>query len=521
MKKSTLQSYLYAAICLLAFVLLPSAIDAQRMEGMASFYGDEFNNKLTSTGETFRQTSFMAASKELPWGTVVEVTNLSNGKTTQVWINDCGPHARGRLIDLSKAAAIDLDFIKQGETKVRLRILQASNAGPTCGRGAWSRALKKQGKAVPPPPAPWDPTKTVAIKPVNPVVPGPVLTNPASPVPAGINRGMAGYYPDRLNGRSTSTGEIYDRAKFTAASKTFAYGTRLEVTNIVNGAKVEVLVNDCGPNSADRIIDLSRAAADRIGLVRAGSAAVELRVIEAGTKGPTCNRSAWVQAQRANTVPLGPGQVAPPGPTVPGATAPAPAPSTSGNLIDAYQLQVGAFGDRTNAEAVVSKLVKAGLPDTYAITSGKLTRVFTGLSATKKEAEAAKKAVAKVGYPKTKVVKTQVAPTALAKEEPATGPATYGTSSTPTPAPAPAPTREYDPTDILFGVQVSSFSSKANADKAMTALREAGIGEVYSAKVGKAYRVFVGKFYFQSQAETEKEKLAKLGFGGGSVRRVQ
>ena len=54
-----------------------------------------------------------------------------------------------------------------------------------------------------------------------------------------MTRGMASYYPDRLHGRPTSTGETYDRAKFTAASKIFPYGTRLEVTNIVNGAKTQ------------------------------------------------------------------------------------------------------------------------------------------------------------------------------------------------------------------------------------------------------------------------------------------
>ncbi len=495
-------------------LFVSNSIEAQRMEGMASFYADKFDGGPLSVGGTFRQSAYTAASKELDWGTVVEVTNLSNGKTTQVLINDCGPHARGRLIDLSKAAARDLDFIRQGETKVRLRIVRSSNSGPTCSRSKWKKKLKSQGKQIPPPPPPWDPTQTVSIKPAAQEQP---LT-PSGPVPAGITRGMASYYPDRLNGRPTSTGETYDRAKFTAASKLYTYGTRLEVTNIVNGAKTQVLVNDCGPHSADRIIDLSRAAADRIGLVQAGSAAVEIRVLEQGTKGPTCNRSAWAKNQRENTTTLGPGQADPPAPTVPGATRPA-ANQQSGNLVTAYQLQVGAFGKRANAEAVVGKLVRAGFPDTYAVTSGKLTRVFTGLSATKKEAEAVQKTLAKAGYPKSKVLETQVAPSTLATAQPAAAPGTYGSSSTITPEPAPQ--REYDPTDMLFGVQVGAFSTKANANKAMNALREAGVSEVYSAKVGKTYRVFAGKFYFQSQAETEKNKLREMGFAGASVRRVQ
>ena len=167
----------------------------------------------------------------------------------------------------------------------------------------------------------------------------------------------------------------------------------------------------------------------------------------------------------------------------------------------------------------MGKLVGAGFPDTYAVTSGKLTRVFTGLSTTEKEAEAAQKTLAKAGYPKSKVVETRVAPSTLTTAKPEAAPGTYDSSTTPTPNPAPQ--REYDPTDMLFGVQVGAFSAKANADKAMNALREAGVREVYSAKVGKTYRVFAGKFYFQSQAETEKNKLREMGFAGASVRRVQ
>jgi len=390
------------------------SLNAQKLEGMASYYGDEFDGRQTSTGEIFRQAGYSAASLDMPWGTILEVTNLSNGRTTQVRVNDCGPYARGRIIDLSRAAAEDLDLIKAGETKVRLRVIKASNSGPTCNRSAWSRKLKKQGLPIPPPPPPWDPTQTVSMASGTEVVPGPTVS-PRFPVPAGDAQGLASYYPDRLHGRQTSTGEIYDYNKFTAASKVFAYGTRLEVTNIVNGAKTEVVVNDCGPNSPDRILDLSRIAAQQVGVLQAGTAMVSVRVLEQGTKGPTCNRSAWLKQQKENAAPLG--RVPTPPDYQGGVLKPAPArrgaKSTKGlpaNMVKAYVLQVGAFGSQSNAERLVAELVGKGFTDAYAVTGAKLTRVFTGMAETTEGAEAIKKTLMKAGYarPKGYIVLTWV-----------------------------------------------------------------------------------------------------------------
>ena len=99
-------THLTNRLLFLVFVLIGcSTLSAQKMEGMASFYADRFDGLSTSTGETFRQNGYMAASMDLPWGTIVEVTNVSNGRKVQVRINDCGPHAKGRIIDLSRRAA--------------------------------------------------------------------------------------------------------------------------------------------------------------------------------------------------------------------------------------------------------------------------------------------------------------------------------------------------------------------------------------------------------------------------------
>ncbi|MDO1448035.1 septal ring lytic transglycosylase RlpA family protein [Rhodocytophaga aerolata] len=88
--------------------------------GMASFYANKHNGKKTASGERYQSSKLTAAHKTLPFGTMVKVTNLSNGKTVEVRINDRGPFARGRIIDLSRSAAKQIDMINAGVTKVKL-----------------------------------------------------------------------------------------------------------------------------------------------------------------------------------------------------------------------------------------------------------------------------------------------------------------------------------------------------------------------------------------------------------------
>jgi rare lipoprotein A len=92
--------------------------------------------------------------------------------------------------------------------------------------------------------------------------------------------GRASYYSDTLAGNHTANGEIYDPTKFTAASRTLPFGTRLRVTRIDNGRKVEVRVNDRGPfGRRKRILDLSRAAAEELDMIRAGVVKVRVEVL--------------------------------------------------------------------------------------------------------------------------------------------------------------------------------------------------------------------------------------------------
>ncbi len=90
----------------------------------ASYYAEDFHGKRTSNGERFNMNDFTCAHKSLPFGTILKVTNLANGKTCEVRVNDRGPFVASREIDLSKAAAIKLGMIGSGTTKVKLEIVK-------------------------------------------------------------------------------------------------------------------------------------------------------------------------------------------------------------------------------------------------------------------------------------------------------------------------------------------------------------------------------------------------------------
>lgn len=106
--------------CATSHVIDPRGYDET---GTASYYGARHHGKRTASGEPFDQHGLSAAHRELPFGTRVQVTNLSNDKTVVVHINDRGPHTRGRLIDLSRAAAEQLGMLRSGTARVRVQAL--------------------------------------------------------------------------------------------------------------------------------------------------------------------------------------------------------------------------------------------------------------------------------------------------------------------------------------------------------------------------------------------------------------
>jgi rare lipoprotein A len=91
--------------------------------GLASWYGAKHQGKRTASGEIFDQNKFTAAHRTLPWGSILMVTNLDTGKSVEVRINDRGPFTKGRVIDLSRAAARALGMVKSGVSPVRIELL--------------------------------------------------------------------------------------------------------------------------------------------------------------------------------------------------------------------------------------------------------------------------------------------------------------------------------------------------------------------------------------------------------------
>ena len=98
-------------------------IIANSFSGRASWYGPGFHGRRTANGEVFNQHALTAAHPSLSFGTKVRVTNLNNGRSVIVRINDRGPYSGGRVIDLSTAAARSLNMIRSGVTRVKVTVL--------------------------------------------------------------------------------------------------------------------------------------------------------------------------------------------------------------------------------------------------------------------------------------------------------------------------------------------------------------------------------------------------------------
>lgn len=105
---------------MLATICLFACSPKVSQTGKASYYADKFNGRKTASGVTFRNSKKIAAHKTLPFGTKVKVTNLANGKSTKVIIQDRGPHVAGRIIDLSKKSARKIGMVEQGVGNVKI-----------------------------------------------------------------------------------------------------------------------------------------------------------------------------------------------------------------------------------------------------------------------------------------------------------------------------------------------------------------------------------------------------------------
>ena len=104
-----------------ALIGTSSCSNKLKQTGKASYYAKKFNGRKTASGEKFRSSKRTAAHKTLPFGTKVKVTNLKNGRTVKVRINDRGPFVAGRIIDLSKKAARKIGMLEEGVASVEIK----------------------------------------------------------------------------------------------------------------------------------------------------------------------------------------------------------------------------------------------------------------------------------------------------------------------------------------------------------------------------------------------------------------
>lgn len=115
----------YITALVLSWFFIISAT-AQLQKGKASFYADKFEGRLTASGEKYYHSKYTAAHKKLPFGTIVQVINQSNQKSVYVVINDRGPYVAGRIIDVSKSAAEELDFVSKGLADVVIEVVDTN-----------------------------------------------------------------------------------------------------------------------------------------------------------------------------------------------------------------------------------------------------------------------------------------------------------------------------------------------------------------------------------------------------------
>jgi len=116
--------FLCYSLILTAFALSGCAMGYYQ-RGIACWYGKEYHGKPTANGEVYNMYSMTAAHRTLPFGTIVRVRDVKTGRTVDVRINNRGPFVRGRIIDLSYAAAVKMDMIEKGLIPVEITILKS------------------------------------------------------------------------------------------------------------------------------------------------------------------------------------------------------------------------------------------------------------------------------------------------------------------------------------------------------------------------------------------------------------
>ncbi|GAA4352662.1 septal ring lytic transglycosylase RlpA family protein [Hymenobacter saemangeumensis] len=102
--------------------------NAFTQSGQGSYYADKFKGKATASGVPYRPGKMTAAHNTLPFGTKIKVTNVKNGRSVKVTVNDRGPHVKGRIVDVSRKAARKLDLVDAGVVPVQLKVVKSAPA---------------------------------------------------------------------------------------------------------------------------------------------------------------------------------------------------------------------------------------------------------------------------------------------------------------------------------------------------------------------------------------------------------
>jgi rare lipoprotein A len=230
-----------------------------------------------------------------------------------------------------------------------------------------------------------------------------------------VERGVASWYGTEFHGLRTSTGEPYDMFAMTAAHKTLPLPCFARVTNLSNGRSVVVRINDRGPFVANRIIDMSYSAANRLDMIRNGTAFVQVEVLSPSA--PPLTASMPVNAPAAQAASVGVSSVpamseppaGPPAPAaVPGSAAAAatPAPAAVPAPSGSFYIQVGAYSRAENAAGAVQRLRAAGLANVFTLAADAhqpLQRVRIGPIASVQQFDATIGRLGALGFPNARL----------------------------------------------------------------------------------------------------------------------
>ncbi len=190
--------------------------------------------------------------------------------------------------------------------------------------------------------------------------------------------GLASWYGEAFDGKPTATGEAFDMMALSAAHKTLPLPSLVEVTNLDNGKSITLRVNDRGPFVDGRIIDLSKGAAEELGMLRAGVAKVRVRYVGPVLQGPEA-KTMLARAEAPPSIPPRPGQ--------------------------AFEVQAGFFSVRANAERAAEMVAGAGATDVRPVDRDGMTywRVVVGGLSSPDEAAMVRQQVVNSGFPDARI----------------------------------------------------------------------------------------------------------------------